>query len=476
MMRIRKSLAIAAVAALPWWAGAFSLLGPYEAWQTQALGFQLPAPASDLGGPQRIESGGYRWQFPTITYGFTYEFQRYFGTNGMAAVDRAMEIFNSLPRFSLMSPDLREYPEMGMVKVNSRARADGIFDVKSLAMAVVLEQLGLADPVRFTWVIHHVNPDAAQVGYTNYFVRNMNYDPVTLIQTNRVNGVNYAYRTFWRPQLQGWPYAPFADAFEYANNERPDPSLFLNLPTDLYAVTPYNQDRLPIASQFLPAGYYSRGLTRDDVGGLRYLYTRDNYAFETLPAGVTAATNVVGGGGGYGIYFGTNFTGNTNYTFITATNVLITDGLRAGVDQIRFVRVNYDSIMGLVWPAYTNVYTDIVVSNRTVVNQQVQRVVDTTPDIVFDAQELGFSPSGIPIPHTRTVGFGAQAPSNRVITPPVRLTYTTLYPIFVNDNYLGGQNRLNVWGSFDGSTNAPVIYGFGGASIREYERSVVIGQ
>src|SRR3954471_6302901 len=75
--------------------GAFSLGGPAEAWQTTALGYDpagFPAP-KNLGEE-------YRWNKPVITYGFDFPFVNYFGSNGVAAVDRAMDILNQLPAFS----------------------------------------------------------------------------------------------------------------------------------------------------------------------------------------------------------------------------------------------------------------------------------------------------------------------------------------------------------------------------------------
>src|SRR5712692_7046535 len=77
----------------------FSLLGPYKSWQVTALGYNLPG---DIGGPMNLNEG-YRWNVPTVTYAFDATFVTYFGTNGIAAVEKAIQILNDLPQL-LRSP------------------------------------------------------------------------------------------------------------------------------------------------------------------------------------------------------------------------------------------------------------------------------------------------------------------------------------------------------------------------------------
>src|SRR5687768_1064896 len=93
-------------------ANAFSLLGPRaedpggEAWQTVANGYSL---AGDIGAVKNITEE-YRWNKPVITYGFDLSFINYFGTNGIAAVNAAFAVYNSLPDLSTLSQELTEYP------------------------------------------------------------------------------------------------------------------------------------------------------------------------------------------------------------------------------------------------------------------------------------------------------------------------------------------------------------------------------
>ena len=74
-------------------ARAFSLLGPYEAWMVPQTGFAQPG---DIGGPMNLGQE-YRWNVPVLAYAFDQSFLDYFGSNGVAAVESAIGILNSLP-------------------------------------------------------------------------------------------------------------------------------------------------------------------------------------------------------------------------------------------------------------------------------------------------------------------------------------------------------------------------------------------
>src|SRR4051812_42624162 len=77
---------------------AFSLLGPFPAWQLAAYdGLQLDYnQQGDIGGPMRVDEG-YRWNIPVIYYAFDQSFINYFGPDGVAAVTQAINVFNNLP-------------------------------------------------------------------------------------------------------------------------------------------------------------------------------------------------------------------------------------------------------------------------------------------------------------------------------------------------------------------------------------------
>jgi len=100
-------------------ARAFSLLGPYASWMDEAKSFRQPG--LDIGGPMNLDEG-YRWNVPVLTYGFDASFLEYFGSNGVAAVEGAIDVFNNLPLASQLDP--ASYPTR-VIRVNSRAASQG---------------------------------------------------------------------------------------------------------------------------------------------------------------------------------------------------------------------------------------------------------------------------------------------------------------------------------------------------------------
>jgi hypothetical protein len=56
-------------------ASGFSLLGPFDTWQTTAIGYNSPGTFAfaDIGGPMN-RGEEYRWNERTITYGFDKSF------------------------------------------------------------------------------------------------------------------------------------------------------------------------------------------------------------------------------------------------------------------------------------------------------------------------------------------------------------------------------------------------------------------
>src|SRR5206468_234966 len=168
-------------------ADAFALLGPFKAgnvadpWQTagydgrpRGLGYEL---IGSIGGPM-TPLEGYRWNVPVLTYAFDSTFLRYFGTNGVNAIEEVMAILNALPPASAMSADLSEFP-LDSKGRNFTASSVGLLDIKSQALSTLLEEMGLANPERFVWSLRHRRVD--QVGgqaFTNYTVIKLNYDPI----------------------------------------------------------------------------------------------------------------------------------------------------------------------------------------------------------------------------------------------------------------------------------------------------------
>ena len=119
---------------------AFSLLGPFPAWQLAAYGgLQLDYnQPNDIGGPMQVNEG-YRWNIPVIYYAFDQSFINYFGPDGIAAVNEAIATFNNLPPMDQIVSDGFSFFLNGEIVptrttlVNQTAQEIGLLDVKSVA-------------------------------------------------------------------------------------------------------------------------------------------------------------------------------------------------------------------------------------------------------------------------------------------------------------------------------------------------------
>src|SRR5947209_8868341 len=121
----------------------FSMLGPFDSWQVTQLGYQTgflgfnePHPPGvidlPLGGPMNLGEE-YRWNIPVLYYSFDQNFLDYFGSNGVAAIDKAIAILNGLTNVSSYSPDLSEVPQE-TTRINYREQGLGHLDLKSATL------------------------------------------------------------------------------------------------------------------------------------------------------------------------------------------------------------------------------------------------------------------------------------------------------------------------------------------------------
>ncbi len=484
MAKVKELLLALCLLAAPG-ASAFSLLGPFPPWQTRDLSYNLLN--TDIGGPMNIGEG-FRWNVPVITYAFDRSFINYFGPRGVQAVEEAMQILKDLPPATKISPDLGEYSTQTL-RENYEAEALGLIDLKTVALNLLVEELGLTDPVRYTYTLRaRETRTVGGVTITNYLTVLRNFEPVAPHASSRiVNGFLYTFEIeeFNLP-------VQHADAVEFL---RFDSDTFLeNVPvatgTSRFGTTGPNP-----TSDF---GAFRTGLSRDDVGGLRYLYHPKNYAVETLLPNITMGRRV---DNTYTPFLGiTNAVGVTNV--IIGTNQLGTNffsvGVRGGRNKLNFQRVFFDSIIGTAFTPTTNAYTDVLVStNNQLVVQPLLRAI-TQPDIVFTAGDLGFTTPGLrPVLTRRTdtanwidndalngsdqVGVNDRGPG--VIPPQVVISFSDQFPAIVSsDNaFLGSSSGedfgfvTGYWASFDGSTNAPVIYSRAGLIGVQQLRAQILG-
>jgi|ERR1039458_405723 hypothetical protein len=422
---------------------AFALLGPYEPWMLETNGMRqpeytpdtqiilvfyygayMPEP-EDIGGPMDIGSG-YRWNVPVITYGFDKSFQDYFGTNGVAAVKSAIKALNDLPPAS--SIVLTNFP-VSTLQFNYEAQvfSGPLNNLKSQTLSLLLEQLGLAQPPRYVFVLKQwdssLRPSKPYHYSSEYdwgswaipeFIVRRNFDPETLTPSSYVNEILFS-------------------AFIYTDDVN-------NLMVPFYV----DQETIPhptVADLNLESGWFYTGLTRDDVGGLRYLLSTNTVNYETLLPGVQGV--------------GAN------------ANAFVNGAWRPGVDKITFVPQPVDSLSG-AFLAYTNQFTDRYLTNGVLVQQAVARV-PAKPDILFCVADLGSQTPTPVVNCTGTTNWINNASLNGnptgagpgVIQPAITITFNKTSRGIQHDSYIADESvyeNTAQWGTFDGSTNALITY------------------
>jgi hypothetical protein len=262
---------------------AFSLAGPIgsgsdSAWQIYSIGYALGY-NGELAAPKNWGQG-YRRNTPVIYYGFDATFSSgengFFGTNaGPAAVDSAFAVMNNLTNVSSYSTDLAEFP-LDTRQENYLAYNLGMFDLKTVTLGLIIEQMGLVDPVLYSWTLHNrqgPSPGEQCPAGMTYEVVQRNFDPssyadLTAIYSPYVNGTLYTYLIE-----------------EFCSGAGTPP----NAITFPYSVDPSASAYSPIASSQnnLNFGLFYTGLTRDDIAGLRQLINANNDPVEDAPFGST---------------------------------------------------------------------------------------------------------------------------------------------------------------------------------------------
>ncbi len=201
-----------------------------------------------------------------------------------------------------------------------------------------------------------------------------------------------------------------------------------------------------MADQPFQLGECFAGLTYDDVGGLKYLYSTNTIQYETLLSGVN----------GMGIH-----------SFVNGA-------WRPGVDKVTFVAQPTDPVTG-AFLLVTNYFADTYISNGIPTQQQLARVI-SQPDFLFCAGNVNYSESSVQavllpnvplLNRTGTTNWINNAALNGnpggsgpgIIQPQVKITYNKLGNWLEEDydQFVGGSETAS-WGSFDTTTNLPVIY------------------
>ena len=394
-------------AVMPMRADAFSLMGPFADWMQRTNGYRK---SWDIGGPMPIEEE-YRWNVPVVTYGFDATFLDFFGSNGVADVESAIAVLNTLPPAFQM--DLGNYA-LATRRENSIASAHPAFNVRSRVLTSLLWEMGLGEPVRYAFSGRRWHPgfwtgnwewDWAPEVIPDYIMQ-FNYDPQTLQISRAVNTEDYTAIVMgtpadWEPEEQAV-----------------DPLLSY--------ITSVAQ-----GGNWYGPGYYFIGLTRDDCGGLRYLLSSNNINYEVLLPDVRGV--------------GSNSAAWTN------------GALRPGVEKVTFQR---HPVQAGVWQELKYRYTDTFLDNGSVAQQEMERVV-SEPDIVFSVglrASVGSTSNWI---NCAKLAGDSLARGPGIIKPPGRIILYPVGPVIEGkDTYTGEPASFTdqAWGSFDGSPTNFVFY------------------
>ena len=189
-------------------------------------------------------------------------------------------------------------------------------------------------------------------------------------------------------------------------------------------------------------------------------------------------------------YSQSTVTYGTNYSLMVYPLTIVKStpatALRQGIGRVQFIRADYDSLLGQTFQHFTNSWNMVKIQNS-------QRVVETysrevaAPDYLFSAQDLTQTsqqyPYGTiftnPVPTFNQTGIQGNLAGPGTINPNGRnFTFNKNWnnALYLNgsmNNYnaLGGtiyttnfwlngnsQGQFGTWGSYDESTNLPVVY------------------
>ena len=197
----------------------------------------------------------YRWNSPVLTYSYDESFLNYFGSNGVVAVEKAIDILNSIPPASSIKTNyppsssgennLWNYPTRPD-RFHARAYNNRVLDIKSYALAQLFSFMGLGYP----------EDSAFQLEFGAVALRN--WDPISYGPSKYVNG-----------SLLSWVVVGGTNALPFP--------IDVTKPVRTLAGSSYHRD--PRLSE----GKYLVAPTRDDIGGYKYLYRKDNFNIEGLP-------------------------------------------------------------------------------------------------------------------------------------------------------------------------------------------------
>jgi hypothetical protein len=316
--------------------------------------------------------------------------------------------------------------------------------------------------------------------FTNLIGAPYGSPPVLVVKTN---GYTYSFPAIYSDT--------FANLVILPNGFHPNTS------ASLVTVTVGLQIGAPYGSP-LVTNTTIKAVTLNNVPSGEY-YINTNYLcgpplfLSTLATNVTATTNFLFAASNSAGFFTSQslVTYSTTHVYVVEQQICSSTvtggatngpGLHPGIEKIQFVSAPFDSLLGQFFQPITNTYTMVVISGSKAQSQTFLRVV-TTPDFTFAAADLAAGPNAIPgvSIYARNINFnqanaypGLAGPGT--IDPFTKISFDKVGPVYINvgTSFLNGPNygRFFIWGSFDGTTNDPVVYP-NGTSIQNLENQVL---
>jgi hypothetical protein len=376
----------------------FALLGPLppdpggEPWQVITIGYALPyleeslipgGPVflGDIGGPHNINEE-YRRVTPTLYYAYDANFLTYFGLAGTTNGDLAFGIMNSITNVSTYSTGLTEFP-LNSQSFNFTAQAMFLTDLKSVTLHLLVEQLGLTEPERFTWTLHNRLAGPACPLTTEYTVVQRNFD----IVDSPLNQVQYS------PYVNNILYSYYITEVCSGSDTLAETVPFS---ADAIGSQQYTAVAANDEDNFggLQVGGYYTGLTRDDVGGLRYLMQSNNINYEsTVRAGGqliltnTSVPQLFGPTLPFSLLFSEDL---TNPPSVLETNFPGIEFIAVGTNIVNFITTNFSLFFTnqSVPPVFSNTVAHGLTNGFYFTNQPGPTTINYDPSTFIQIQTL----------------------------------------------------------------------------------------
>ena len=207
---------------------------------------------------------------------------------------------------------------------------------------------------------------------------------------------------------------------------------------------------------------------------LTQVVTTTNLLTNTFTSFFQVSTNAGGGSNVAVRYFEFSQSEVTYFTneILTAYPVFCNEEITSlfeGIQKVRWERRDYDSLLGQFFVPVTNEFSMTEITNFNRVTRYIDRAIEQ-PDILFTADDIVTGPEEWPIlnftisrqvpNYVTPTNINVLGPGT--IQPTAAFTFNKVGPLFFNIGPAfvdeASATLDYIWGSFDGTTNDPIVY------------------